>query len=513
MSLRMSSKRTALRQSNAISRRGQPVMGEVGDSAKGVLHSCQSEQPEPTRLRPVPQTKVSTNEAAIEVASETSNENASDEIVRIANVRGEKVSDLVRPILCAMLNGRGSSDAPLCFRFWDGTVLGSDDAKGVVEFHSSDALRRILWSPNELGVARAFVTGDIEIHGDLPSVLRALQKLASNEMHFGLRSIASLIGAAARTGAIGRPLPRPQEEVIPRGPMHSRERDKRVVRHHYDVSNDFYRLLLGPSWTYSCARFVSPRATLEDAQNDKHDLICRKLGLHERRSMRLLDVGCGWGSMAIHAATHYGATVVGVTLSAQQAAIATMRVQEAGLESSIDIRLQDHRDIGLERFDAISSIGMYEHVGRREALRYFANLRRLLVDGGRLLNHAISSANGSRTAKNTFMARYVFPDGELINVGDTVLAMQRAGFELRDTESLREHYVQTLRSWLRNIEDHEEEATHIVGANRVRIWRLYMSGCINGFQDGGLSVHQVLGVVPDATGGSQMPRSRREWER
>ena len=278
------------------------------------------------------------------------------------------------------------------------------------------------------------------------------------------------------------------------------------------MGNDFYELVLGPSWTYSCARFVTPATTLEEAQAAKYELICRKLGIDQRPGSRLLDVGCGWGSMAIHAARHHGARVVGVALSHEQVDRARQRVREAGLEDSVEIRYQDYRDLRGEQFDAISSIGMFEHVGTARTAQYFATLRDLLVPTGRLLNHAISSPGGSRLGARTFIGRYVFPDGELIDVGEVLLAMERAGFEVRDVESLREHYSRTLHAWVANLEAHWDEAVALVGRARADIWRLYMAASAIGFDDGGIAVHQVLGVVPGPGGESGMPRTRGDWD-
>jgi cyclopropane-fatty-acyl-phospholipid synthase len=227
--------------------------------------------------------------------------------------------------------------------------------------------------------------------------------------------------------------------------------------------------------------------------------------------MRLLDVGCGWGSMALHAAANYDASVVGITLSREQASLARRRVAAAGLDDRVEIRVQDYRDLGGERFDAISSIGMFEHVGKARTAQYFETLRAVLVPGGRLLNHAISEPGGSKLGRWSFFGRYVFPDGELLDVGDSVLAMERAGFECRDVESLREHYALTLRAWVANLESNWDAAVAEAGLARARIWRLYMAGSVNGFEDGGIGVHQVLGVVPAAGGASRMPPTRESW--
>ena len=288
------------------------------------------------------------------------------------------------------------------------------------------------------------------------------------------------------------------------------------------MGNEFYRLVLGPSMTYSCARFAADgdqggdpanaTVSLEDAQAAKHDLVCRKLGLDRAPGLRLLDVGCGWGSMAIHAATRYQAKVVGVTISEAQAELARKRAAEAGVGDQIEIRLQDYRDVAGEQFDAISSIGMFEHVGSERTAEYFSTLRALLPAHGRLLNHAISSPGGSRIGKRSFIGRYVFPDGELLDVGETTLAMERAGFEVRDVEALREHYALTLRQWVANLENGWEQAVELVGVRRARVWRLYMAASALGFEDGGIGLHQVLGVVPDGGGASAMPGTRRGWQ-
>ncbi len=319
--------------------------------------------------------------------------------------------------------------------------------------------------------------------------------------------------SAPRTGfgTLGRPLPPPPEEAAPRGRLHSRTRDAQAVRHHYDVSNDFYAMILGPAMTYSCARFTSDADTLEAAQESKHDLICSKLGLPDRAGQRILDVGCGWGSLAIHAAQHYGARVVGVTLSPAQAQSARDRVAASGLDRQVEIRLQDYRDVRDGAFDGIASVGMFEHVGSSKSAEYFGAMRRLLRPEGRLLNHAISSVGGSRIGSRSFIGRYVFPDGELVDVGKVVLAMEQAGFEVRDVESLREHYVKTLRAWVGNLEQHWEAAVAEVGVRRARVWQLYMAASANGFEDGGISVHQVLGVLPAPDGRSGMPPTRRAW--
>jgi cyclopropane-fatty-acyl-phospholipid synthase len=429
------------------------------------------------------------------------------------------VASVFKPLLRAALGPVPTAR----FEFWDGSAFDPPaGSPGTVRVNSRDAVGHLVWAPGELGVARAYVSGELDFQGDIFKLLRALQSGAPRDARLGLDAAARALAVAGRIGALThRPAP-PPEEARQSGRRHSKGRDSEAITHHYDVSNDFYRLVLGSSMTYSCARFVAegdegrdaanPAVSLEDAQAAKHDLVCRKLGLDREPGMRLLDVGCGWGSMAVHAATRYGARVVGVTISAAQAELARKRAAEAGAGDQVEIRLQDYRDLAGEQFDAISSIGMFEHVGSERTAEYFATLKALLPAHGRLLNHAISSPGGSRIGKRSFIGRYVFPDGELLDVGDTVLAMERAGFEVRDVEALREHYALTLRQWVANLEGDWDHAVELVGVRRARVWRLYMAASALGFEDGGIGLHQVLGVVPDAGGGSAMPGNRRGWQ-
>jgi cyclopropane-fatty-acyl-phospholipid synthase len=418
-----------------------------------------------------------------------------------------KAATTVAPLLEGLFGDR----LPLRFEFWDGSGIGPIDGPGTLAIRSPNAISRMLWAPGELGIGRAYVMGELEAEGDIFSVLQALHVAARPDLRAGPRPAFLAVRAALQLGVLGLPPAPPAVEASPRGRRHSKSRDAEVISHHYDISNEFYRLVLGPSMTYSCARFVEPSSTLEAAQQSKHDLVCRKLGLHEQRGGRLLDVGCGWGSLALHAARHYDAHVVGITLSAAQADLARIRVKEAGLDDQIEIRVQDYRDLRGERFDAISSIGMFEHVGTERTAEYFAILYALLGDRGRLLNHAISSIGGSRMARNSFIGRYVFPDGELIDVGQVVLAMERTGFEVRDVESLREHYSRTLKVWVRNLEANWDAAVGEVGVQRARVWHLYMAASANGLDDGGISIHQVLGVKPAPDGQSGMPTTRDAW--
>ncbi len=376
---------------------------------------------------------------------------------------------------------------------------------GIV-LRSPDALRRIVTAPGELGFARAYVAGDLDIEGDVYEALRLLDH-RRGPSYF----VREVVPAARELGTSAlRPLPPPPEEARLHGRRHSKARDADAIAHHYDVSNRFYRLVLGPSLTYSCALFTSPEATtLEEAQAAKHDLAARKLGLST--GMRFLDVGCGWGSMLLHAAEHYGVSGVGVTISRRQAELARERVREAGLADRVEIRLADYRDVVDGPYDAIASIGMFEHVGLSQLDVYFRRLRALLRPGGRLLNHGIGRPPRRRTAFSgrSFVNRYVFPDGELHEVGAVVSRLQAAGFEARHLESLREHYALTLRSWVANLEGSWAEAVAEAGSARARIWRLYMAGSALGFEAGRLHVHQALAVKPDR-GESGLPL-RPDW--
>lgn len=377
-----------------------------------------------------------------------------------------------------------------------------------MRFCSPDALRRIVYAPGELGFARAYVSSDIEIDGDLHHALRLLAD-ASPEFRMGWREAVEVVRAAVRLKLIGRPLPPPPEEARLRGRIHSIARDAEAISHHYDVSNEFYELFLGPSMTYSCARFTTPAATLEEAQAAKYELVCRKLGL--QAGQRLLDVGCGWGGMVLHAAEHHGVEAVGITISREQCDIARKRVARAGLTDRVEIRLQDYRDLGGEMFDAISSIGMAEHVGRKRLPEYFEALAARLRPTGRFLNHAISTPNGAAYDRRSFIARYVFPDGELPDVADVVSGMQGQGLDLRDVEGLREHYAMTLRRWSANLESGWDAACGLIGERRARVWRLYLAGAAVSFEAAEIGIHQVLAVKLTDAGESAMPLTRASF--
>jgi cyclopropane-fatty-acyl-phospholipid synthase len=428
------------------------------------------------------------------------------------------VADTVQPMLAKLLG----EPLPVDFEFWDGSALhgaNGDTAHHTVRVTSPEAFRHLVWAPGQLGFARAYVCGDLDTTGDLAETMRALQTSMPDDIVVAAPALPTMLSTAQALGALTPRPSVPPEEVTPRGFRHSIRRDRRAVSHHYDVGNDFYRLVLGPAMTYSCARFVTPGTSLADAQAAKHELICRKLGLAEeafRKACRqgrprVLDVGCGWGSMALHAADHHDVDVVGITISTEQAELARKRAADAGLGDRIDIRLQDYREVDDGPFDAISSIGMAEHVGAKNMVKYFSQLYGLVRDGGRVLNHAIASVGGSRLSSRSFVGRYVFPDGELLDLADTIEAMERVGFEVRDVENLREHYAETLRRWVANLDEHWNEAVALVGSRRARVWRLYMSGSINGFDDNGLQLYQTLGVR-SVRRPTDLPATRRDWD-
>jgi cyclopropane-fatty-acyl-phospholipid synthase len=418
------------------------------------------------------------------------------------NRRGTPAAPVVAGVAEALLGGR----LPLGLRCWDGSAVPGAPGAPTLVVRSPRALRRVLYAgAGELGLARAYVSGDLDVDGDLYEVLRFPDALAARpRLRLDRRALRRLLPGLARVGALGWPPRPPAEEARLRGLRHSVRRDRQAISHHYDVGNEFYRLLLGPSMVYSCAYYADPSTPLEDAQRAKLDLVCRKLGL--ARGMRLLDIGCGWGALVLHAAAEYGVTAVGVTLSSAQTALARERVTDAGLDGRVEIRLQDYRDVDDGPYDAIASVGMAEHVGRAQLPEYTARLHALLAPGGRLLNHAIArgpAADPEQPDIGSFLTRYVFPDGELQPVAEHVAHLERAGFEVRDVEGLREHYALTCRAWVHNLEDHWDEAVALTSPGRARVWRLYLAGSALGFEARRVGVNQILatraGTGPDAS--------------
>lgn len=413
------------------------------------------------------------------------------------------------------------ADLPIRLSCWDGSVAGPADSPARLAVANRRALRRLLWSPNELGLARAYVAGEIEIQGDIFALLGVPGLVADADgyplRHLGVGGLARAAWTLLRLGGAG-PEPRPPavEMRHGRGAKHSEARDAAAVAQHYDVGNDFYRLLLGPSMVYSCGYWArGPAGTLAEAERDKCDLICRKLGLAP--GMRLLDVGCGWGSMAVHAAREYGVAVVGVTLSREQLEWARAAVSDAGLTDRVEVRLQDYREVEDGPFDAISSIGMAEHVGLANQRVYARRMFGLLAPGGRLLNHAIGRPGplpDKASRAPAFIDHYVFPDGEILPLSATVDALERAGFEVRDSDGLREHYALTLRAWVANLQEGWAEAVRLVGVERARTWLLYLAASALGFESPDrLTINQVLAVRPRPDGVSGLPLTRDGWYR
>lgn len=405
------------------------------------------------------------------------------------------IADRFAPLVAAV-EPRISGPLPAAVRFWDGSELGPGQPGSVTDtivIRNRRGLTYAVMRPDQLGIGRGWVSGDIDLEGDLYRVMAAGSKLYGFD--FTAREKLEALRIAARLGVIRVPPPKPPAvEARVGGRLHSLRRDRQAIQHHYDVSNEFYRMILGPTMVYSCAYFDSPDDTLEDAQVRKLDVICRKLRLQPGE--RMLDIGCGWGSLMIHAAANYGVRVVGVTLSEAQAAFARKRVVEAGLSDQCEVRIQDYREIGDGPYDKIVSVGMFEHVGSSQLDRYMEQVAGLGTPGGLALHHGICRVHEEDEAPNTFIQRYVFPDGELHKVATVVAAAERAGQEIRDLESMREHYALTLRHWVDNLAANREAAIAEVGAERERVWRLYMTASALAFERGDVSIHQLLVAIP-----------------
>ncbi len=406
-------------------------------------------------------------------------------------------------------------DAGVEFVAYDGSRAGSPGSPAItVTVKSPVAVSYLAQAPGALGLARAFVSGHLDVDGDMYTALARLVKAQRLDMSVAERlSLLSQLGGPKLL--LRRVPPPPQEVRVNRswmsGQRHSRRRDASAISHHYDVSNTFYEWVLGPSMAYTCACYPAETATLEQAQEYKFDLVARKIAL--RPGMRLLDVGCGWGGMVLHAARKYGVQALGVTLSEQQALWAQHAIKEAGLEDLAEVRHLDYREVTETDFDAISSIGLTEHIGKPRLPGYFAFLHGKLKPGGRLLNHCITRPDNASPAAVTdgFIFRYVFPDGELEGPGHIISQMHDAGFEVRHEENLREHYALTLAAWCANLAGHWDEAVAEVGDATARVWRLYMAGSQLGFERNQIQLHQALGVKLGADGESGMPL-RPDWE-
>lgn len=383
-------------------------------------------------------------------------------------------------------------ERPFAIEFWDGTRLPASSGDGPTFYvRSPRAAAHVLRAPGQLGLGRAYVSGEIEVD-DIDGVIGVLDSWQPPLLE-GADKARLLLGAVRAAGLI-LPPPRPAAELRPSGHRHSKERDAEAVRHHYDVSNEFFSLFLDESMTYSCAIFSRGAETLEQAQEEKLETVARKLALKE--GDRVLDVGCGWGSFPLWAATRHGASVVGITLSPPQAERARQRAEEAGVADRVEIRVMDYRDLAGERFDAIASIGMVEHVGAVQIDEYARTLAGLLEPGGRLLNHGIARLRHTDPDAGPFSERYVFPDAEPLHLSRVLLALERAGFVTRHVEDFGADYAETLRHWATRLDENLEEATRLAGPERIRVWRLYLRMARRGFESGFLSIYQARCALP-----------------
>jgi cyclopropane-fatty-acyl-phospholipid synthase len=399
---------------------------------------------------------------------------------------------------------------PFYFTAYDGSAAGPEDAAIHMHLASERGLSYVLTAPGDLGLVRAYLQDDLQIEGVHPGNPYELMRLMLNQLHFHRPSPAEALRIVRGLGwSHLKPPPPPPQEHLPKwrrtfeGLRHSRTRDKAAIHHHYDVSNAFYKWILGPSMTYTCAVFPSPDATLEEAQAEKHDLVARKLDL--RPGQRLLDVGCGWGGMVRHAAREYGVKALGVTLSQAQAEWAAEAIKRDGLEDVAEVRFSDYRDVSERDFDAISSIGLTEHIGVRNYPSYFGFLLDRLRPGGRLLNHMITRPDNRYRSTGAFIDRYIFPDGELIGSGRIISDAQDAGFEVRHEENLREHYALTLAGWSDNLVKHWDECVAEVGYARAKLWGLYLAASRVGFERNNTQLHQILAVKLHDNGNADFP--------
>ncbi|MBA3744787.1 cyclopropane-fatty-acyl-phospholipid synthase family protein [Sporichthya sp.] len=420
--------------------------------------------------------------------------------------------------LAGLLEPLFGGTLPIRIRAWDGSEAGPADAPAVL-IRNRRALRRLLWSPGELGLAQAYITGELDVEGDLTEGFRLIwstireRDLAAPKMQFTskmrARQIVSAAGTAVRLGAIGPKPPTPASQAKLTGVLHTKLRDRAAISHHYDLSNEFYALLLdNEHLAYSCAYYTSDASdyTLEDAQRDKLDLVCRKLGLVE--GSRLLDIGCGWGSLSLHAAEHYGARVIGVTLSREQQDFVLAKVAARGLTDRVEIRLQDYREVPETGFDAVTSIEMGEHVGAENYPTFLGVINGALREGGRALIQQMSRRD--RPGGGDFIECYIAPDMHMRPVGETVALIEDAGLEVRDVHAMREHYVWTVRAWLETLEKNWDAVVALVGEEVARVWRLYMVGGALVFEEGRMGVDQILAVKRSAAGASGMPKVRAE---
>jgi cyclopropane-fatty-acyl-phospholipid synthase len=399
---------------------------------------------------------------------------------------------------------------PFRFEAFDGSSAGPVDAPFTLRLLNERGLAYLMTAPGDLGFARAYVAGDLELDGIHPGNPYDAMVLIMSQLRFKVPSAAEMVQIVRSLGFGNlKPPPPPAEEHLPKwrraleGLRHNKKRDAEAIHHHYDVSNRFYELVLGESMTYTCAVYPSLDATLEEAQYEKYDLIARKLDLQP--GQRLLDVGCGWGGMVRHAAKHYGVKVLGVTLSREQATWAQEEIKRQGLDHLAEVRYLDYRDVTETDFDAVSSIGLTEHIGVKQYGDYFGFLSSRLKPGGRMLNHCITRPNNKTTTTGAFIDRYVFPDGELTGVGRITVSAQDAGLEVRHVENLREHYAMTLKGWCDNLVEHWDEALGEVTLGRAKVWGIYMAGSRLAFERNEIELHHVLAVKADPHGDAHWP--------
>jgi cyclopropane-fatty-acyl-phospholipid synthase len=394
-------------------------------------------------------------------------------------------------------------------RLWDGTTWGAEkQPRFTLVLKHPGALRAMFLSPSELALGEAYIDDDYDIEGDIEAAFDLADYLLGQE-----RSLWQSLDLAARLQRLpGSDGPRTGlHSAGLAGAVHSKDRDRQVIRYHYDLPAEFYALWLDPRMVYSCAYFATPEEDLDTAQVRKLDYICRKLRL--RPGERLLDIGCGWGGLIMHAAAHYGVEAVGITLSVSQAEVARKRLHESELNNRCRVEVSDYRDMGHDQqYEKIVSIGMFEHVGEELLPEYFRRACGLLRPGGVFLNHGIAYSANYRRRGPSFTDRYVFPDGELVPISTSLRAAELSGFEVRDVESLREHYALTLHHWVRRLEAHAEEARRITDDTTYRIWRLYMAGAAHGFRSGRLNIYQTLLARP-LHGQSGLPLTREDWYR
>ncbi|MFJ4603763.1 class I SAM-dependent methyltransferase [Streptomyces griseoluteus] len=403
---------------------------------------------------------------------------------------------------------------PVRLRAWDGSETGPFDAP-VVVLRSRRALRRLLWQPGELGLAQAYITGELDVEGDLAEGLRAAwtsaRERGAHTPRLTLADWARAVGEAARLGVVGPRLPAPATEARLRGDRHTKARDRAAISHHYDLSNDFYRLLLDDTMAYSCGYWTAEDMDPADAQRAKLELICRKLGL--TAGSRLLDIGCGWGSLTLYAAERHKARVTAVTLAREQAAHVREQVRERGLEHLVEVVCQDYRDITGSAYDAVATVEMGEHVGDNEYPAFAAALHRMVRPEGRVLVQQMSRG-ANAPGGGAFIEAYIAPDMHMRPLGDTVALLEAAGLEVRSTESMREHYVRTVAAWHRTLERRWDDVVALVGTETARVWRLYLVGGALAFEEGRMGVDQILSVRRDRKGASGLDLSEAaDWYR